>query len=137
MTGNRRTVRRPDELVTAILVPMPAARVPARRSSSSASRAYLVISIAMVAAVVDLGCGRTRRLGADRRRAPAPRCRCGSPAAEARLVGAGGIASSCVATIEPADLAGLAPIDDVRGTAAYRRDVALMLVRRAVTELVA
>ena len=35
------------------------------------------------------------------------------------------------------DLAALAPIDDVRGTAAYRRDAALTLVRRAVTELVA
>ena len=52
--GNRRTVRRPDELVTAILVPEPTATA---RSTflKLGSRAYLVISIAMVAAVVDVG----------------------------------------------------------------------------------
>ena len=58
------------------------------------------------------------------------------PAAEARLVGrrsrrAGGRGRP----IEPADLAGLAPIDDVRAPAAYRREAALVLVRRAIAEL--
>lgn len=33
-----------------------------------------------------------------------------------------------------AHLQGIAPIDDVRGTADYRRDAALTLVRRAVRE---
>jgi N-methylhydantoinase B len=53
-------------------------------------------------------------------------------AAEARLVGE--VASPSLAeTLVAGDLDGLAPIDDVRGAAAYRRDVALTLVRRAVS----
>jgi CO/xanthine dehydrogenase FAD-binding subunit len=134
VVGNRRTVRRPEELVTAILVPMPPASA---RSTflKLGSRAYLVISIASVAAVIDLA--------ADGRVASA-RIVVGACSevpmrldlAEARLVGQ--TASRALASsIEPSDLAGLAPIDDVRGTAAYRRDVALTLVRRAVTELLA
>ena len=34
--------------------------------------------------------------------------------------------------IEALDLAALSPIDDVRATAAYRRDAALTLMRRAI-----
>jgi CO/xanthine dehydrogenase FAD-binding subunit len=37
--------------------------------------------------------------------------------------------------IAPAHLAPLAPIDDVRATAAYRLDAAATLVRRALAEL--
>ena len=37
----------------------------------------------------------------------------------------------------PATSPGCRPIDDVRGTAAYRRDAALTLVRRAVAEVTA
>jgi CO/xanthine dehydrogenase FAD-binding subunit len=99
------------------------------------SRAYLVISIASVAAVIDLA--------ADGRVASA-RIVVGACSevpmrlelAEARLVGQAA-SRALASSIEPSDLAGLAPIDDVRGTAAYRRDVALTLVRRAVTELLA
>ena len=131
--GNRRTVRQPDELVTAILVPEPS---PTARSTflKLGSRAYLVISIASVAVVVDVG--------ADGRVASA-RIVVGACAevprrievAEARLVGEVA-APSLTAAIEATDLAELAPIDDVRGTADYRRDVAVSLVRRAVSELV-
>jgi CO/xanthine dehydrogenase FAD-binding subunit len=39
------------------------------------------------------------------------------------------------ALVEEAHLAPLAPIDDVRGPAPYRRDAALTLVRRAVEAL--
>ena len=132
--GNRRTVRQPDELVTAILVPEPS---PTARSTflKLGSRAYLVISIASVAVVVDVG--------ADGRVASArivvgacsevPRR---TEVAEARLVGEVA-APSLTAAIEATDLAVLAPIDDVRGTADYRRDVAVSLVRRAVSELLA
>ena len=37
--------------------------------------------------------------------------------------------------VEPEDLAALAPIDDVRASAAYRRDAAIVLVRRALAQL--
>jgi CO/xanthine dehydrogenase FAD-binding subunit len=134
VVGNRRTIRRPDELVTAILVPRPSVR---SRSAflKLGSRAYLVISIASVAAVVDVD---------PAGRVTSARIVVGACSevpirlepAEARLVGdmpSRGLAS----TIAPSDLASLAPIDDVRGTATYRRIVALTLVRRAVTELLA
>lgn len=132
VVGNRQTIRRPDELVTAILVPSPG------ESAGSVflklgSRAYLVISIAMVAVVVeraDDGAISAARIvvGAcsevPQRIAPA----------EARLVGRAP-GPELADEITGADLAGLTPIDDVRATAAYRRDAALTLVRRAVRQV--
>jgi CO/xanthine dehydrogenase FAD-binding subunit len=134
VTGNRRTRRRPDELVTAILVPAP---TPSARSTflKLGSRAYLVISIASVAAVLDVGADgvvASARIVVGACSEVPMRI----SAAEARLVGRFR-SPSLAGDIDPADLAALSPIDDVRGTAAYRRDVALTLVRRAVSELLA
>ena len=137
VTGNRRTVRRPDELVTGLVVPAPLPATHVRSAFEKlGSRAYLVISIAMVAAVVEVGVdGRiararvavgacsevaqrlTRPRGGPRGRRPA------SPETAA-IVGA-------------AHLEALSPIDDVRGTAAYRRDAAVVLVRRALERVLA
>jgi CO/xanthine dehydrogenase FAD-binding subunit len=132
--GNRRTVLARDELVTAIHVPMPAARA---RSTflKLGSRAYLVISIAMVAVIIERGdddrIGRARIVVGACSEVPRRIER-----TEARLVSE--VASPSLAdSIEAADLDVLSPIDDVRGTAAYRRGAALTLVRRAVAELVA
>jgi CO/xanthine dehydrogenase FAD-binding subunit len=134
VVGNRRTIRRPDELVTAVLVPRPG---DAARSAflKLGSRAYLVISIAMVAVVVEQderGVLSTARIvvGAC---SEVPR-RIG--AAEARLVGRAP-AAILVDEITAADLADLTPIDDVRATAAYRREAALTLVRRAIAQVLA
>lgn len=132
VVGNRQTVRRSDELVTAILVPAPSTTA---RSTflKLGSRAYLVISIASVAAVIDVG--RDGRVASARIVVGA----CSEvpmriTKAEARLVGE--VASPSLAgAVEPGDVAGLTPIDDVRGTATYRWDVALTLVRRAVSEV--
>jgi CO/xanthine dehydrogenase FAD-binding subunit len=131
--GNRRTVRRADELVTAVLMPLPGE---AARSTflKLGSRAYLVISIAMVAAVLDVG---------DDGRIASARIVVGAcsevpqriEAAEARLVGRSP-SPSLADEIVAGDLAGLSPIDDVRATAGYRNQAALTLVRRAVAELV-
>ena len=57
------------------------------------------------------------------------------PALEARLLGveAAGWADAVAAD----DLAALTPIDDIRASAAYRRDATLTLVRRALAELAA
>ncbi len=134
VVGNRRTARRSDELVTAILVPM----TPAEARSTFlklGARAYLVIAIAMVAAVVELDAD--GRITAARLVVGAcsevPRR---LPAAEARLIGH--VPSRDLGhKIVRADLATLTPIDDVRAPAAYRRDAALVLVRRAVAELAA
>jgi CO/xanthine dehydrogenase FAD-binding subunit len=134
VVGNRRTTRRPDELVTAVLVPLPG--VTARSVFLKlGSRAYLVISIAMVAVVVELD---------DDQRISVARVVVGAcsevpqriGAAEGRLIGRTA-APALAEEIEAADLAGLAPIDDVRGTAVYRQAAALTLVRRAAAEVLA
>ncbi len=134
VVGNRRTTLRRDELVTAVLVPRPAASA---RSAflKLGSRAYLVISIAMVAVVVERGgdgaISRARIVVGACSEVPQ---RVG--AAEVRLVGQMP-AAALADEITAADLADLSPIDDVRATAAYRRDAALTLVRRAVAQVLA
>jgi len=95
------------------------------------ARRYLVISIVMVAAVVETE-GDTiaaARVAVGSCAAAAKRL----PALEQRL--AGRKLSSMADLVEVSDLAPLSPIDDVRGTAAYRSDAALTLVRRALAEL--
>jgi CO/xanthine dehydrogenase FAD-binding subunit len=134
VVGNRRTVRRGDELVTGLLVP---ARAAEARSTflKLGTRAYLVISIAMVAAVAELDTDG---------RVTSARIVVGACSevpqrltfVEDRLIGR--VPSDALGReIQAADLASLAPIEDVRATAAYRRDAALVLVRRAIAELAA
>ncbi len=132
VTGNRRTVRGPDEMVTAITVPKPAEGA---RSAflKLGARKYLVISIVMVAGVIEPAADGTvagARLAVGSCSAVARRL----PALEAALIGRPLDAGlSEIAAAE--HLGALSPIDDVRGTAAYRMDAALTLVRRTLTEL--
>jgi CO/xanthine dehydrogenase FAD-binding subunit len=140
VTGNRRTARAPDELVTALVVPDTGlARSTFRKLGS---RAYLVISIASVAVVLATdgvtGGSRTVGLVTDARVAVGA---CSEvairlSALEAALVGQPA-RPGLSALVSPDHLAPLRPIDDVRGTAAYRREAAGVLVRRAIEELVA
>jgi CO/xanthine dehydrogenase FAD-binding subunit len=133
VTGNRKTVRRPDELVVALRVPKPKA---AARSTflKLGARKYLVISIAMAAAVIE----------ADKDKIAAARIAVGScsavaqrlPQLEQDLVGRR-LAPDLAQLITDRHLRPLAPIDDMRGTADYRRDAAITLVRRAIVELAA
>jgi CO/xanthine dehydrogenase FAD-binding subunit len=132
--GNRRTARRPEQLVTAIHVPRLAEGSRAVFLKLGARR-YLVISIVMVAATLEPGVG-----GAvGRARVAVGAC---SPVArrlgalEAELAGRP-MRSGLGAAAEDRHLADLAPIDDVRGSAAYRREAALVLVRRALDRLAA
>src|SRR5271155_1798911 len=128
ITGNRRTSLGPDEILTAIVMPAPA---PTLRSAflKLGARRYLVISIVMVAAALDIvdGIVRDARIAVGCCSAVAQRI----AKAELRLIGAPAHAGLGEA-IEASDLAALSPIDDVRATAAYRRDAALTLVRRAI-----
>lgn len=134
VTGNRTTVREVDELVTGLFVPTPD---PAARSTflKLGSRAYLVISIAMVAAA--LAVDATRRITAVRVAVGAcsPVAR-RLPELEIALLGRPA-APGIGATVRSEHLAGLSPIDDVRGSAVYRREAAETLVRRALEDLVA
>jgi CO/xanthine dehydrogenase FAD-binding subunit len=129
IVGNRKTVRRPDEILANVIVPRTI------DGSTSAflklgARRYLVISIAMVAAIV-----RTDNHG----RIAEVRVAVGSCSAAARRLGAleraliGAPASAGLgARVLAEHLAQLSPIDDVRATASYRNDAALTLVGRAL-----
>ena len=129
--GNRKTARRPDELMTAILVPKPA--YPARSAFLKlGARKYLVISITMVAGLLEVKDGRVAaaRIAVGACSAVAQRL----PALEAALVGqTAGPGLAGLAAEE--HLAGLAPIDDIRADAGYRQDAALVLVKRCLAEL--
>ncbi len=135
--GNRTTRREADELVTGIFVPDPVAELAGATATSTflklGSRAYLVISIVMVAAVVVRAQG-DRIVSA---RFAGGACSPGArrlPDLEARL--AGQLLGPGLADLATdSDLAPLSPIDDVRGSAGYRRAAALVLVRRALEEL--
>lgn len=126
VTGVRRTGLRPGELLRAIHVPDPLSAGAAFEKLGS--RKYLVISIAMVAALVRAEAGRV----ADARVAvgacsPVARR---LPELERALVGT---ESGAVARIVTPDLlGGLQPISDVRGSADYRMDAVAALVARAV-----
>ena len=130
--GNRTTARAPDELMTAILVPTPPSGA---RSSflKLGARKYLVISIVMTASLIacdEQGRVADARLSVGACSAKALRL----PEAEAALLGHP-LGPELAACLEPAHLAALAPLDDVRGTAAYRQEAALTLLRRGLLEL--
>jgi len=132
VTGNRRTVRRTDELLTAILIPQWAASARSTFIKLGARR-YLVISIVMVAATLEAdasGAVSRAALAVGACSAVAQRL----PALEAKLLGAP-LGPALADLVGPEDLAALRPISDVRGSAEYRRDVALTLVRRALREV--
>lgn len=130
LLGPRRTALQAGELVTAILVPKPG-----REARSSflklGARKYLLISIAMAAAAVEL----------EGRLVKAARVAVGScspvaarlPALEAALMGLA--LEALPGAVQPSHLSPLAPIDDVRADAGYRGDAALELVRRTLQAL--
>jgi N-methylhydantoinase B len=122
--GYRSTVCRPDEIVTALIVP----KRPGAQSHflKLGARKYLVISIAMAAGVI----------AADKAgRITEARIAVGAcsvvpqrlAALEAALLGAPLADAPDVA--EAAHLAPLSPIDDIRASAEYRGAAALALVR--------
>jgi CO/xanthine dehydrogenase FAD-binding subunit len=129
IAGNRQTRREPDELVTALLLPKPGKDA---RSTflKLGARKYLVISIVMVAGV--LVPGRGGKI-ADLRMAVGA---CSEVAQRLSLLEAELRGRPMTAALaRPEHLAPLGPIDDIRGTADYRRDAALTLVRRALARL--
>jgi len=130
--GSRRTARAADELVVAVRIPARSAR--ARSAFAKlGGRRYLTISISTVAVVVDVDTnGAIVEAGVAVGSCSAVAQRL--PALEARLVGVAA-GADLAAMLDPADLAPLTPIDDLRGSAAYRRDATATLVRRALREV--
>ena len=134
ITGNRRTLLRDDEILTAVVVPAPPAGARATFLKLGARR-YLVISIAMAAVLLDIaadGLVREARIALGACSAVAQRL----ADAEAALVGRRADAGLGEA-LRAEHLKALTPIDDVRASAAYRREVALILIRRAVNSCMA
>jgi CO/xanthine dehydrogenase FAD-binding subunit len=129
--GNRKTARQPDEILTSI-------RIPRRWENASSSflklgaRRYLVISIVMVAANLVAG--------PDHRIREAAICvgSC-SPMAvrlselEKSLIGVP-LNSLQASVLTVGYFRSLSPINDIRSSAAYRREAAQTLVRRAVAD---
>lgn len=129
LVGNRKTQRQPDEILSSVVVPLGAADA-ASVFLKLGARRYLVISIAMVAALIsDDGDGKVG----------SARVAVGSCSATARrleelerdLFGQA-VRSNLSRTVKPHHLASLSPIDDVRATAEYRLDAVLTLVRRSI-----
>jgi N-methylhydantoinase B len=127
----RRTICRPGEIVTAVLIP--------KRSSATrghflklGARRYLVISIVMVAGVIELdAAGRiaTARLAVGA---------CSSvpqhlPLLEAALIGQP--SATAADLVAASHFEALSPIDDIRGSAAYRREAAMALTRDLLRDL--
>ncbi|MCE8515973.1 FAD binding domain-containing protein [Ruegeria pomeroyi] len=126
LTGVRRTALQPGELVSALLLPDPPAHARGAFVKLGARR-YLVISIAMVAVVI--GCDAQGRI--DHACVAVGAC---SPVAqrlsalECDLIGQ----RPDQVAVTPDHLTPLSPIDDVRGSAGYRRDAVAEQIARAI-----
>jgi CO/xanthine dehydrogenase FAD-binding subunit len=129
ITGNRKTLRRPDEILSCVRVPLDL-----ENSSSTflklGARRYLVISIAMVAVVLqvdDKGNIADARIAVGSCSVTAQRLK----ELERDLLGARatpGLGS----TAQEKHLSTLSSISDVRATADYRQSAALTLIERAI-----
>ena len=132
IVGNRRTALRNDEMLTALTVPKREGRH-ASRFLKLGARAYQVISIAMVAVLLDID---------EQGRVQAAAVAVGACSEVARRLSGLEEAIFGVAIdgerlsniVEARHLLPLRPLSDVRGTAAYRLDAARTLVGRALDD---
>lgn len=131
--GPRRIRRAPDELVTAVLVPKPAGRSVSHFAKLGARR-YLVISIVMAAARLDLDDAGKITQASVAIGACSPVAQ-RLPALEEALVGHTAAAGNLGRVVSPEQFAGLSPIDDVRASRDYRRDAAVTVMRRLLDDL--
>jgi CO/xanthine dehydrogenase FAD-binding subunit len=129
IVGNRKTLRRPGEILSQIFVPRTLENA-ASTFLKLGARRYLVISIVMVAVILQkdsAGHVSEARVSVGscsavaRRLTQLEHALLGAPAAD----GLGSLATA-------AHLKNLSHIGDVRATAPYRRDAALRLVQRAL-----
>lgn len=132
LKGPRRTALAAGEILTAVVVPRAAG---AGRSTflKLGARKYLVISIVMVAARIDVADGLIRE-------AALAIGSCGPvaarlAAAEAALCGAPATPDAAARVTDTLATAALSPIDDIRGDTAYRDAAAGVVARRAVRVL--
>lgn len=133
LRGNRATALAPDQLMVAVRIPKPRAERAGAHFLKLGARRYLVISIVMVAAAIEADAGGRVTRAAVAVGACSPVAR-RLPALEQALLG-----RPCDGTLEEAvtdeHMAPLAPLDDARGSAAYRLDAARTLTARTLAEL--
>jgi len=128
--GNRKTLKKQDELISRILVPHPGKNA-LGNFEKLGTRAYLVISIVMVGVVAELN----EQDEILKLKISVGAC---SPVAK-RLPR---LEEECVGQrlksieIHPNHLESLSPIDDVRASASYRNTVVPELLKRAITGVV-
>ena len=124
--GNRKTARKIDEFVTGLIIPHPG-KDARGNFEKLGSRAFLVISIAMVGVVAELNeSGEIENLNIAVGACSAVSQRLYLLEKEAKGQKLQDL------EIKPLHLENLEPIDDIRGTAAYRNAVIPELVMRAV-----
>ncbi len=128
-TDYRTTALTPGEIVASIRIPKQQGRSAFRKLGA---RRYLVISIAMVAGIVDCD-ERGRVLSAKFAVGACSATAQRLLALEAALVG--NPLDPAIAT--PAHVAHLTPLDDIRASAAYRRAAALQMTRDLIADLAA
>lgn len=130
IVGNRKTLRQRGEILSQIFVPRTVENA-ASTFLKLGARRYLVISIVMVAIVIEkdaIGMVREARVSVGSCSAVARRL----TELERVLVGQPVERLGSLVTVD--HLKSLSPIDDVRATAAYRRGAALRLVQRGLDE---
>ena len=132
VTGRAETARRAGEMVTGIAIPRPANPASGAFFKLGARR-YMIISIVSVAVVLE---------AASDGAVAAARIAVGACAPVARRLGAleralvGRRLSPALAdAVEAGHLSELTPIDDFRGSAAYRLDAVLTVLRRVLADL--
>jgi N-methylhydantoinase B len=131
LTGYRATALRSDEIAVALHVPT--LRDARSRFHKLGARRYLVISIVMAAGVLALEDGRivAARLAIGACSPVAQRL----PALEAAVLGLPPVQAAAV--VQAGHLEQLAPLDDIRASAIYRRAAAMTLLRDLLEGLAA
>lgn len=132
LQGNRQTLRRADELVTGFDIPGRSVR--ARSNFTKLGhRRYLVISVAMVACLIDLD-AQDRISWASVAVGSCSLTAQRLAGLEARLIGQK-VTDPIGECVEEGDWASLTPRDDIRGSAAYRQGAVATLLRRSLQAL--
>jgi N-methylhydantoinase B len=131
--GYRHTQCRADEIVTAVIVPRPA-QAACSHFLKLGARKYLVISIAMAAGTIEIDA---------QGRIAAARLAVGACSAVPRRLSSlesiltGRLLETAAGLVAPSHFQDLSPIDDIRGSAAYRREAALALTRDLLADMAA
>ena len=132
ITGNRTTLRDADELVTGITIPRPKEPCVSTFLKLGA-RKYLVISVVMVAVILEVDVHRIITSACIAVGSCSPVAQ-RLPQLEDDLIGKK-VGSNFSETPSHEHLLSLTPIDDIRSKASYRKDAALTLVIRALEKL--